>query len=112
MNDLSDEDKKNKRTKKRKSRNEADDVEDEDDGISLSTTDSDHEELLKIIKKRKLAKLKTVQQSNSLSTSGKYKKHDETSTIVSNDGSMFQRNIQSHHVSETRYGEQHHPVVG
>ena len=95
MNDFSDEKERNKHHKKRKFHNEAEEDEDDD---SLRTTDSDHQELLRIIKKRKLVKLKAGQkliQSSTLSV--KHKKHNESPTIVSNEGSTLQSKIPSHY---------------
>jgi hypothetical protein len=76
-------------TKKRKYRGVDQNMEDD---ISLSTTDSDRLELLKIIKKRKLTKQNKRQQFNSFAMSCTQKKYDELATIVSNDGSTFQQN--------------------
>ena len=56
----------------------------------MTTTDSDQQELLRIIKKRKLAKLKAGQSLVSSTLSVKHKTHNESPTIVSNEGSTLQ----------------------
>lgn len=68
---------------------------DEDDD-SFSTTDSDHQELLRIIKKRKLAKLKAGQQFDSPLLSVNHKKRSESPTTMDSDGPTLLSKIPSH----------------